>query len=179
MTLTRHRVFQLESSTTPYQEHIAFSFAYKIVSSVVTNFNKPIVYYRGENAAEEFIRLLQQEAAELCEEYITTPQEMEFSEDDQFHFKCAQVCHICQCPLVDDDDRVRDHCHFTGINRGVAHNACNLNYRLKPKSWKLPVIIYNLKGYDSYLIVKVLNSEFGKINEIPQNMERYLSLSVG
>ena len=74
---------------------------------------------------------------------------------------------------------MRDHCHFTGVYRGVSHNACNLNYRSKPKSWKPPIIIHNFKGYDSHLIVKALNSEFGKVKVIPQNMERYLSLSVG
>ena len=89
------------------------------------------------------------------------------------------MCHICQQILVDDNDRVRDHCHFTGTYRGVAHNTCNLNYQLKPKSWKLPVIIHNLKGYDGHLIVKALKNEFGKVTVIPQNIERYLSLSVG
>ena len=32
-------------SIVPYQEHIACSFAYKIVSSVVPDFNKPIAWY--------------------------------------------------------------------------------------------------------------------------------------
>ena len=55
---------------------------------------------------------------------------MQFSEDNEMHFECAQVCHICQQIIVDDNDRVRDHCHFTGVYRGIAHNACNLNYRI-------------------------------------------------
>ena len=65
--------------------------------------------------------------------------------------------HICEQIIADDNDRVRDHCHFTGVYRGVAHNACNLNYRISPKSWKLPVIIHNLKGYDGHLIVTSLS----------------------
>ena len=85
--------------------------------------------------------VLQSEAEELCVDYIETPQEMEFSEDDEVHFECAQVCHIYQQIIVDDNDRVRDHCHFTGVYHGVAHNACNLNYSISPKSWKLPVVI--------------------------------------
>ena len=80
---------------------------------------------------------------------------------------------------MDDSDRVRDHCHFTGVYRGVAHNACNVNYRISPKNWKLPVIIHNLKGYDGHLIVTPLKSEFGKVQVIPQNMEKYLSISIG
>ena len=112
-------------------------------------------------------------------EYIYTPQEMTFTGDDEVCFESAQVCHICQQILVDDDDRVRDHCHFTGMYRGAAHNACNINYHIKHKDWKLPVIIHNLKGYDGHLIVRALKREFGKVSVIPQNIEKYLSLPVG
>ena len=56
-----------KSSTTVYQEHVPCSFAYKIVSSVDPNFSRPLVY-RGEDAAEKFVRKLQQEAKQLCEE---------------------------------------------------------------------------------------------------------------
>ena len=45
-------------SIVPYQEHIACSFAYKIVSSVVPDFNKPIVWYRCEDAVDEFVSVL-------------------------------------------------------------------------------------------------------------------------
>ena len=82
-------------SSVPYQEHIACSFSYKIVSSVMPTFDRPIVYYRGEDAAAEFIRELQREAEELCSEFIESPQEMEFTEENEVHFECAQVCHIC------------------------------------------------------------------------------------
>ena len=85
-----------ESSITPYQEHGACSFSYKIVSSVIPDFSKPIVWYRGPGTTEEFVRGLQREAEELCADYIETSQEMEFSPEDEVHFECAQVCHICQ-----------------------------------------------------------------------------------
>ena len=120
------------------------------------------MWYRGEDAAEKNISELQRKAEEICAEYIETPQEMEFTSDDEVHFECAQVCHICQQILVDENDRVRDHCHLTGTYRGVAHNACNLNYRLNPKSWKLPIVMHNLKGYNGHLIVRALKSELEK-----------------
>ena len=135
-----------ESSVTPYQEHIVCSYSYKIVRSIIPNYNKPIVWDRGEDAAEKIISELQRETEEICAEYIETPQEMEFTSDDEVHFECAQVCHIFQQIIVDENDCVRDHCHLTGTYRGVAHNACNLNYRLNPKSWKLPIVMHNLKA---------------------------------
>ena len=44
---------------------------------------------------------------------------------------------------------------------------CNL-----ASDWNLPV------GYDGHLIVKALKSEFGEVRVIPQNMEKYLSITV-
>ena len=52
-------------------------------------------------------------------------------------------------------------------------------YRISKSGWKLPVVVYNFKDYDGHLIVKALKSEFGKVRVIPQNMEKYLSLTVG
>ena len=166
------------SSTTVYQEHLPCSFAYKVVSSVDPDYSRPLVMYRGEDAADKFVRNLQKEAKQLCEEYIAEPKTMIFSTEDSLSFTNATTCHICTKPLT-DDDRVRDHCHITWIYRGAAHSACNLNYRITPKSWKLPVVIHNLKGYDGHLIIKALKGEFGRVRVIPQNLEKYLSLIVG
>ena len=43
-------------STTVYQEHVPCSFAYKVVSSVDPDVTRPLVMYRGEDAAEKFVR---------------------------------------------------------------------------------------------------------------------------
>ena len=125
--------------------------------------------YRGEDAADKFVRDLQKEAKQLCDEYIAKPNTMIFSTEDSLPFTNATTCHIRTKPLT-DDDRVRDHCHITGIYRGADHSACNLNYRIIPKSWKLPVVIHNLKGYDGHSIVKALKNEFGSVGVIPQNL---------
>ena len=60
----------------PYQEHVPCSFAYKVVSSVVPNFSKPLVSYRGVDAGELFVCKLQEEAEQLFQEYIATPQQL-------------------------------------------------------------------------------------------------------
>ena len=74
---------------------------------------------------------------------------------------------------------MRYHCYITGNYRGADHNACNFLHRISRTGWKLPVVIRNLKGYDGRHIVKALKSESGKVTVIPQNREKYLSLSVG
>ena len=89
-------------------------------------------------------------------------------------FNKASDCWICGEPL--GNDRVRDHCHYTGRYRGPAHNNCNLKYR-KPKS--IPVFFHNLTGYDSHLFIKKLGSpdEKENIDCIPNNEEKYISFS--
>ena len=51
------------------------------------------------------------------------------------------------------NDKVRDHCHFTGRYRGAAHNLCNLKYR-KPNF--TPVVFHNLSGYIATYLQKIL-----------------------
>ena len=43
--------------------------------------------------------------------------------------------------------RLENHCHVTGKFRGAAHWSCDINLQLTKK---VPVIFYNLRGYDSY-----------------------------
>ena len=86
-------------------------------------------------------------------------------------FICKR-CHICSCELK--NDKVRDHCHFTGKYRGAAHNKCNLMCK-KPRV--LPVIFHNLQGYDAHLFIKQLAKIDGKLDCIPSTEEKYISFS--
>ena len=71
------------------------------------------------------------------------------------------------------NDKVRDHCHFTGRYRVAAHNSCNLKYR-KPNF--TPAVFHNL-SYDSHLFIKNLGFSEGNIDCIPNNEERYISFT--
>ena len=70
---------------------------------------------------------------------------------------------------------MRDHCHFTGKFRGAAHPDCNLKAR-KPAF--TPVFFHNLFGYDIHHFVKALTRRKGRIKCIPNNEEKYISLSL-
>ena len=52
---------------------------------------------------------------------------------------------------------VKDHCHYTGKYRGVAHDICNLRYKI-PK--EIPVVFHNGSTYDYHFIIKELAKEF-------------------
>ena len=99
---------------------------------------------------------------------------MIFTKEDKKQFNTASDCWICGEEL--GNDRVRDHCHYTGRYRGAAHNSCNLKYR-KPES--VPVFFHNLTGYDSDLFIKKLGSSNEKENIkcIPNNEEKYITFT--
>ena len=90
----------------------------------------------------------------------------------QKSFEQAVKCHICCGELR--NDKVWDHCHFTGQYRGAAHNKCNLMCR-KPRV--LPVIFHNLQGYDAHLFIKQLARLEGDLSCIPSTEEKYISFS--
>ena len=50
------------------------------------------------------------------------------SKERKLHSK-QKVCYICKKGFSTDDDnnqKVRDHCHYTGKYRGTTHDICNL-----------------------------------------------------
>ena len=65
---------------------------------------------------------------------------------------------------IDNDVKVRDHCHITGKYRGSAHRNCNINLKL---NHKIPVVFHNLKNYGSHLIMQELGKFNLKTNVIP------------
>ena len=75
--------------------------------------------------------------------------------------------------------KVRDHSHVNGLFVGACHANCNLQYKLPEKIWKLPVFLHNLEGYDSHMIINALKEDFGQIYVIPNNLERFMAISVG
>ena len=48
--------------------------------------------------------------------------ELVMTKEDNENFKKFTKCWICENDYVDDDVKVRDHCHITGKHRGFAHN---------------------------------------------------------
>ena len=72
--------------------------------------------------------------------------------------------------------KVRDHCHYTGMYRGAAHNICNLRYKI-PK--EIPVVFHNGSTYDYHFIIKELAKEFeGNFECLGENTEKYITFSV-
>lgn len=115
--------------------------------------------------------MLEEEIKKIHEKYDFSKETI-FTEEDKHQFKQATNCWICDKLLK--DDKVRDHCHFTGKYRGAAHFKCNFQFK-KPKF--TPVIFHNLANYNSHLFIKNLSKSEGDIKCIPSNKEKYISFS--
>ena len=163
-----------KSYTKKYQKHEPISFSYYIA---VNGVFKPVLRKYTKTKPEDadamdiFIKWLEEDVKDIAN---IEPKEMIFTEEDIKHFNNASDCWICGEEL--GNDRVRDHCHFTGRYRGPAHNKCNLKYR-KPKN--ISVFFHNLSGYDSHLFIKKLGTpdKNENIDCIPNNEEKYISFS--
>ena len=173
------------SYTKKYQKHEPISFCYYIEcfdnSLCKEIFNddtkrkqlKSYIKTKPEDpdVIDVFIKWLEDDV-----KYIANikPKKMLLTKEEEKQFNITSDCWICGEEL--ENDRVRDHCHYTGRYRGAAHNSCNLKYR-KPES--VPVFFHNLTGYDSHLFIKKLGSSNNKENIkcIPNNEEKYITFT--
>ena len=165
-----------KSYTKKYQKHEPISFSYYILCSIYGVYKSILRKYtktkpEDTDAMDVFIKWLEEDVKAIAN---IEEKEIIFTEEDRKQFNKASDCWICGEYL--GNDRVRDHCHYTGRYRGPAHNNCNLKYR-KPKS--ISVFFHNLSGYDSHLFIKKLGSPDKKenIDCIPNNEEKYISFS--
>ncbi|GIY85284.1 c2H2-type domain-containing protein [Caerostris extrusa] len=87
------------------------------------------------------------------------------------------LCHICTKRFLPGEIRVRDHNHWgSGRINGLAHQACNLNYRA---TYFIPVVIHNSRNYDNHLLLKSIPLNIAKcIGIIPVNMEKFTMFSL-
>jgi len=150
-------------------KHIPSGFAYKVVGLTKENSKEPVVY-RGSDAADKFVECIVKEQEDI-EQKFKHYEPMRMTGSDWQSFRSTTHCHICNKEL--GDDRVRDHCHVFG---GAAHNACNINYKL---TGRIPVVFHNLRGYDSHVIMQAVGKIQKDMKCIPNNMEKYISFSMG
>lgn len=130
--------------------------------------------YRGKDCVDWFMDQLKMIARRIFALFEDVKPMKPLTEEEEKEFNEATICNICKKELG-NNIRVRDHCHLSGLYRGAAHQACNINYQI---SRSIPIVMHNLSGYDSHLFIKKLGSNkkiFGDICIIPNNSEKYIS----
>ena len=94
--------------------------------------------------------------------------------EDEENYQNSMDCWICTNKIIDNNDKVRDHCHITGKYRGTGHRSCNCKLKI---SKILPNFAHNLQGYDGHLIFRELH-KYEKIEVIPKSIEKYMTIMV-
>ncbi|XP_055840006.1 uncharacterized protein LOC129907704 [Episyrphus balteatus] len=133
-----------KSSTTAIKVHVPVAVSYYLKCSFNSSLDK-LFQYTGNDCARVFLGSLIEVTKRMYQEHlrVIVPQIVTFESSEMF--RRATNCHICGNYL--GLDRVRDHCHLTGIFRGAAHSRCNLNFKV-PKFF--PIFFHNLTGYDAH-----------------------------
>lgn len=178
-----------EASSTTHEAHFnPCGYAYQVICTN-SKYTKPPVVHRGqtgENVVEHFLNSLLREE-EYIKGVLSDNEPLRMTKETEIKFRNSTQCHICEQPFNEKTKKVRDHYHI-GVEgnpdspeysnfRGAACNSCNFNFQ-EPKF--IPVIFHNLKGFDGHLLCQHIGKLKDKrLKVIAQNMERYVSFSVG
>ena len=138
---------------------------------------KKLNYYGGEDCMKKFCKDLRTHATKIIN--YEKKRMMPLTIKEKIYHNKQKICYICKKEFDNNDKRqqkVRDHCHYSGKYRGAAHNICNLRYKV-PK--EIPVVIHNGSTYDYHVIIKELVKEFdGNFDCLGENTEKCITFLV-
>ena len=168
-----------KSSTTKINEHTPSGYSIFTHCSFDESKNK-INYYRGDDCMKKFCKDSKEDSTKIIN--YEKKKMIPLTTKVEIYHNRQKVCYICKKEFDNNDNndkkqqKVRDHCHYTGKYRGAAHNICNLRYKV-PK--EIPVVFHNCSTYDYHFIINELVKEFkGNFECLGENTEKYITFSV-
>ena len=165
-----------DSSTTEINKHTPSSYSLFTHCSFDKTKNK-LDYYRGEDCMKKFCKDLREHATKKIN--YEKKHMIPLTKKEEKHHNKQKVCYICKKEFNTDDKKhykVKDLCPYTGKYRGVAHNICNLRYRITKE---IPIVFHDGSTYDYHFIIKELVKEFdGNFECLVENTEKYITFSV-
>ena len=147
-----------KSSTTKINKHTPSGYSIFTNCSFDESKNK-ISYYRGDDCMKKFCKDLREHSTKIIN--YEKKKMISLTTEEKIHYNKQKVCYICKKEFDNNDNntkqqKVRDHCHYTGKYRGAAHNICNLGYKV-PK--EIPIVFHNGSTYDYHFIMKELTKD--------------------
>ena len=108
------------SYTKQYQKHEPISFYYYI-KSFDSEVSLPVKErsYTGKNAEQVFLKYLEEDIKMIAN---IKEKEIIFGEKEKERYNKETRCWICKGEFGENEEKVKDHCHYTGRYRGATHN---------------------------------------------------------
>ena len=151
--------------------NIAYNYGYKLVCAD-GKFSQPYKTYLGKDAVDNFINNMIWESkygSNMMKKHFN--RELVVAKEDDEDFRSSTKCWIYDNDYVDNDPEVRDYFHIT---KKYTDTDCYINLKI---DYKIPVLFYNLKNYESHLIQK-LDKFCLKIKVIPNGLGKYMSFTI-
>ena len=112
-----------------------------------------IRHYIGEDTQQVFINWLKRDVHEIYQKYYQTQNLLKKRNRWKGDTNEKQRAGFVTKKIFTKITKKRDHCHFTGMYRGAAHNNCNLESK-RPRF--IPLYFHNLAGYEAHLFIRYL-----------------------
>ena len=162
-----------------YQRHIPISYCLKVICKDKLWDERPIVY-TGLDCMEKFFSDMIKINEKIRMVYALTKKMDPLTEDEQIEYEVTERCYICKKKFntsIENDKKVRDHCHLTGKYIGPICNYCNLNVTsINYEHHPIICVFHNLKGYDMHHILHNLTNQH--VNLIGTSSEKFLAASI-
>ena len=117
--------------------------------------------YRGKDSVKKFCEYLREHAKNIID--FEKKKMLPLTKEELNSHQDAKVCYSCGKRILKklsksiNYQKVRDHCHYAGEYRGVAHSICNIKPNVPNE---IPVVFHNGSNYDYHFIIKELANEF-------------------
>ena len=111
--------------------------------------------------------------------FKSTNKDIVKTKEDEKEFKNTNICRFWEKNV--EDDKVRDHCHFTGNYRRPAHSKCIITVTQKQSNF-IPFIFHNFSNYDCHMFFKKLvdkKNDKVKFDIIPKTNGENISVTYG
>ena len=172
---------EIHGKTTWVSKHLPIAFGAILFCRSNDNYTSdPYIHSSPHNCIEDFIKYLYMQKQLIHHIIYNESKPMKLSPDDIKNHKLKNRCYICGVKFSQYINSYRDHDHLkSGYNySGASCNRCNLKFSSLDRHLKIPVVLHNLSGYDSHLIVsEVLKYIKNPIYIIPKNSEKFLTFS--
>ena len=93
------------------------------------------------------------------------------------------ICHPCYEEIIDNP--VKNHCHYSGLMSGFAHNECNLQFKFKKDTvhndYLINIFAHNSQNFDQSFLIRALQNLDCRIpfSCLPRNSNKFISIQIG